>query len=413
MLRIKGDQDIDSLVVQECGDIAGDYGLIPFSDGKLMPERHGLTVDGKPGIVLRSKKISVVVEVKDRIQAEVNIPVSVVIEQIILQAFHQIPLFFGQCDALLSGGIGVPDQPGRVKAVGRNILCSFFVVQRTSREEAGVAGGIAGNGGISAAQEGIEQFRDHFHIAGGGATVAPCQDRWHAVPVDAGSRLAADLKAGKGADGLGIALVHADRVISVARRINLAGLAVREIDGQAVGIRHVAGGLVVLNRLLQGFDKALPLCGAEIVCKVDQVDLVNDGAAGELTGVVACIRDLSVFVLLDQFGQRLGEVLQRLGDGIGKLRKVHNGERGALAARLRRTGRDKVINDVLADFDRGHAGIGAQSVQPVGVVPADARLGFLRGNHVVGVIVQHESGFQGRHQACVKADEIEGDAAFL
>ena len=146
---------------------------------------------------------------------------------------------------------------------------------------------------------------------------------------------------------------------------------------------------------------------------MDQVDLVDDGAAGELTGVVAGGGDLLILVVVDELGQGLGEVLQGLRNRVGQFRQIHHRERGALAAGLRRAGGDKVVHDVLADLDRGHGGIGRKLVQPVGIVPADAGLGLFRGDHIVGVIIQHEAGLERCHQAGVKADEVEGDAAVL
>ena len=93
-----------------------------------MTEGNRLVIDGEPGVVLGCKEIPLLIEVKDRVEAEVDVAVAVVIEEVVLQALDQIPLLFRQGDALLAGLVGGPHQPGRVKAVVGDVSGRLLVV---------------------------------------------------------------------------------------------------------------------------------------------------------------------------------------------------------------------------------------------------------------------------------------------
>ena len=401
---VPAQQDIHPLAVQQGGDIAGDDHALACADGQLVIEGHGLVVDGQPVAALRRHEIALVVKLEDGIEAKVYIAGAVIIEQVVVQALDQGPLLFREGNDVLAVGVLGPDERGGVKAVLRDIAGGLLLAEAAVEREAGA---------VAAAEEGADELIDQLFTAGRRGGVAAGQNGRDAVAADTGAGLTADLEAGEGADAVGIALIHADGVVGIAGLVHPVGLAVREIDGKAVGIGNVGRGPVVLDGLGKGPGELGALGGAEIPRKVDQVDLVDHGAARKLAGAVAGAGNLLIPVGLDHGGHGLGKLLQRGGDRIRKLCQVDDGKRGALAAGLLGAGGDEVIHDVFADLDRGHGRIRAEPVQPVGIVPADARLGLLGGNEVVGIAVQHKGSLEGRHEAGVKADEVEGDAAVL
>ena len=66
------------------------------------------------------------------------------------------------------------------------------------------------------------------------------------------------------------------------------------------------------------------------------------------------------------------------------------------------------VADRLAESRAAHGGVPGQRADPAAVVPAAARLDFLRGHHVAGKAVDRAEGIDGGHQAGVEADEFEG-----
>ena len=117
--------------------------------------------------------------------------------------------------------------------------------------------------------------------------------------------------------------------------------------------------------------------------------------------------------------QGLLEVVTELGqsrrDGPLEFRKVDHGK-GRLRAvpvivHLALRLRGEVVKDPLAEFQRRGRRVGVQVRQPVGVVPAGAGLGLLRGDEVVGVRFDRDRVLESRHQAGVESDEVEFHAA--
>ena len=144
---------------------------------------------------------------------------------------------------------------------------------------------------------------------------------------------------------------------------------------------------------------------------MNQVDLVNPGGLGEFPRIDTRGGNGFVFLVFDHLRRVDAETLQ-----FGRYRgfqfcQVHNAERGGLSAALLGTYFNEIVSNRFADFNGAHPGVLAQFVQPVGIVPADAGLGFLTADHVIGILGKHDAVFDGAHQAGVKADEVELDAA--
>ena len=434
VLRVEADQQLHPLAVEHGGDVAGDDSVAALAGGVLMVVGHRLAVDREPGVVLRGEEVAFLVEGEYVVIAHVDVAAAVVHEHVQIQALDQRPLLVGQGDDELARAVLRPGQADRVEAVVRKVGHRVLGGHRAAGEEACVAAGEAGDRAIVAAEEGAEQLADHVGAviggvgrAGAGAVaitgagaVARARTGTGAVEAAekggvgiagaAGGRLAADLKAREVADALGIAGIQADGVVGLDGRVHIAGLAVREVDGQAVAVRHVGGGAVVFDRALQRLGERRALLGAEVLGKVHEVDLVDHGAACKLARVVAGRGDLLVAVVVDQAADGLGEGLHRRRNGVRQLCQIDHGEGRGLAAGLALAGGDKVVHDILADLGGRHGGVSRELGEPVGVVPADAGLGLLGGDHVVGVLVEHEPGLHRSHQAGVEADEVEGHA---
>ena len=432
VLRVEADQQLHPLAVEHGGDIAGDDGVAAFAGGVLMIVGHRLTVDREPGIVLGGEEVALFIEGEDVVVAHIDVAAAVVHEHVQIQPLDQRPLLVGQGDDQIAGAVLRPVQADRVKAVVRKIGHSVLGGHRAVGEEAGVAAGQAGDRAVVAAEEGAEQLADHVRAviggvrrAGAGAVsvtraravagartgaVEAAEDRGVGVAGAAGGRLSADLQARKVADALGVAGVQADGVVGLDGRVHAAGLAVREVDGQAVAVRHVGAGAVVFDGALQGLGQRRALLGTEVFGEVHQVDLVDHGAAGKLARVVAGRGDLSVAAIVDQTADGLGEGLHRSGHRMRQLRQIDHGEGRGLAAGLALAGGYEVVHDVFADLGGRHGGVGRKLGKPVGVVPADAGLGLLGGDHVVGILVEHEPGLHRGHQAGVEADEVKAHA---
>ena len=96
-----------------------------------------------------------------------------------------------------------------------------------------------------------------------------------------------------------------------------------------------------------------------------------------------------------------------------QLREIHHGERGLLPVTSPVTYVDEIIHDLLPDLDGGQGGILSKRRQPVGVIPANARLRLLGGDQIIRIIRQHQGIFQRGHQTRVESNEIILDARIL
>ena len=139
---------------------------------------------------------------------------------------------------------------------------------------------------------------------------------------------------------------------------------------------------------------------------MDQVDLVDAGAPGKFLAAASGSGHRLVFSAADLLTGISREIRQLLRKGLGELRQVGDRKGGGLARTLLGALGGEVVGDLLADLQGLQGWIRGKAGQPVGVVPADARLGLFAADQVVGVIAQHESGLRGRHQTGVKADEV-------
>ena len=144
-----------------------------------------------------------------------------------------------------------------------------------------------------------------------------------------------------------------------------------------------------------------------------QVHLVDGVAAGKLPGAVAGRGDLLVAVILDKACDGVGEAPHGLGHRGGELRNIHHREGGRLTGALSGAGAHKIVHDILADVYRGHGGVVGELGEPVGVIPADTRLGLLGSDHVICIIIEHQSSLGSRHKAGIKTDKVKCYACIL
>ena len=262
----------------------------------------------------------------------------------------------------------------------------------------GAAGAAVGAAVHKAAQEGAQEV-----AAGGVGTVA--------LLGRGGGELAALAHAGEALDALRILRIDAQVIVGVDGVLHTVEGLVGEVDGHAVGPGH--GGLVVGHTTLQSGCQGLGFRGADPFAQVDHVHLVDPALAGELTGVGPGVRYLLIVVALDQVGGGGGEVPKGLRHGARHLGKIHHAQ-GHLSVGLGPlAGGDEGVHDGLSDALRGNGGVLRQLGEPVGVVPAGARLRFLGGDHVVRIVVADHGGLQRGHEAGVEADPVEDAAALL
>ena len=141
-----------------------------------------------------------------------------------------------------------------------------------------------------------------------------------------------------------------------------------------------------------------------------EVDLIYL-RGGELARTAAGIGNGPVAAVLDKPGRGGREGAEARRDGLLQLREVDERERRRLTAAGGRAGVNIVVDYPLAELHGRDGGVRAQLAYPVGVVPADTRLGLLGGDEIVGVGRKRQRRLRGRHEAGIKADEVEPDSA--
>ncbi len=139
---------------------------------------------------------------------------------------------------------------------------------------------------------------------------------------------------------------------------------------------------------------------------MDQVNLVDAAGGAKLPAAAAGIGNLGILLISDQVTGICAEIRQSIGNGQLRFRQVHDGQGGGLAPALLGTGIYEIVDDIPADFRGGTGGVVAYVAEPVGIVPADARLGFLAGNQVIGMLCKHQGCFRGGHQAGIEANKV-------
>ena len=145
MFGIEADHDVDSFPVEKSRYKACGNGVIALANGIFVIVSNWLPVDSNPGVVFRSKQITAVVKVEDVIKAKIDISVSVVIEEIIIQAFNQSPLLIRQGDDLFPVCVCVPNEISGVETVFCDIACGLLLADRPAEEEIRIGGRIAWN----------------------------------------------------------------------------------------------------------------------------------------------------------------------------------------------------------------------------------------------------------------------------
>ena len=67
---------------------------------------------------------------------------------------------------------------------------------------------------------------------------------------------------------------------------------------------------------------------------------------------------------------------------------------------------NKIIDDILAYLNCRHGCVCGKLGKPVRVVPSHSGFSFFRCNHIVGILLEHQTVFDSSHKTCVKTDEI-------
>ena len=140
-----------------------------------------------------------------------------------------------------------------------------------------------------------------------------------------------------------------------------------------------------------------------------QIHLIDLAGSAKFTAAAAGVGDLGVFLLADHIGGVAGESGQSLGNGGLSFCQIHDGQGGGLTGALLGTGIHEIIDDDLTQLHSRDGGVVGKLIQPAGVIPADAGFGFLTGDHVVGVVGQHQRSFRGGHQTGIEAHKVEFD----
>ena len=215
-------------------------------------------------------------------------------------------------------------------------------------------------------------------------------------------------------DGARERLIHLDLIVDLRHGVHVPKVAVREVQGKAVGVRD-AFGTVVLDRVLDLFCQRFRLGAVELQAKVDEVDLVEAIRRGELFRRAPGIRDVHVMVRGQGRLEVVAELRQGGRDRPFQFREVDHGEgrHGAVPVVVHLTLRlrGEVVEDPLAELQGRSGCIGIEVGQPVGVVPAGAGLRFFGGDEVVGVGLDRDRVLERGHQAGVEPDEVEFHAA--
>ena len=142
---------------------------------------------------------------------------------------------------------------------------------------------------------------------------------------------------------------------------------------------------------------------------MDQVDLVDFAAGGKVARPAARGCNGVEPVARDELAGGGRKRLERGGHRAVELRKVgHRERRLAASAHL-----DVIVDDLLANVERIHRGIVGKRGEPIGIIPARARFYRLGRDQIIAILLGNQRGFQRRHQARVKADDVELDPAFF
>ena len=360
-----------------------------------------------PGIVRSADQVPVFIEVIDIVLAQIHVAFPVIVEHTQIQLLDQIPLFLRHGQNVLAVFFR-PEEILGIELVAFDIGSCILKAQGSAGQEAVIRRRHTADRRGVTTQKSVQQRRNvigtHLrtlcgHIAEQGSQRAAGT---------AGCDLAGCLQAGKLFDAGRIGFIQADLLIGICGGSDhaAAGLSVREIDGKAIGICHRGRGPVVFDRAAHSFRQVFAFLCPQVHGEMDQVDLIDPGGSGELPGAVAGVGYCLIIILFDQSLCILGEGLERLGQGLAQFCQVHYRQGGSLSPALGSAGADKIINNDLGKLRRTYGGVGRQLGQPVGIIPADARLGLFGSQHIVRVFAEHKGILSCRHQACVKADNI-------
>ena len=299
---------------------------------------HYLAVEGDPGLVVVQYQVKVVVELVGIVYAKVYVALSVVYEYVERRILHQIPLGIGELQHLFAVLVGRYEARGVKPVVRVEVLrrghgvpveppCLFVLYRAHAREHieqvgiAGAAGRVAAAGGeaVAAGKRRGEQLGKHIGAVAAAAHIP--EQGGEGGAGGAGGELAARRHRGKAPYAVGICVVHAYLVVYIHHAVHGGKLPVGEVDGNAVGIGKGLGYPVVLYAAAEGLGKRLRLRRSHIVREVYEVYLVYAG--GELLCPAARIGYHGIAVGIYQLDRGGGELIERLGHGSRKLRKVY------------------------------------------------------------------------------------------
>ena len=136
-------------------------------------------------------------------------------------------------------------------------------------------------------------------------------------------------------------------------------------------------------------------------------------AAGKFTASVPCCRHGLEILALKLFRQPLPKACQAPEHAVVQLGQVNQGKGGLRPGIRAGRSHGEIVKDLPAKFQGIGRRVVVQKLQPVGIVPAGARLGFLAGDHVIRIGFHGDRGLQSRHQAGVEADKIKLQSALL
>ena len=407
-LIVEVQDQVDALAVQDRRNVSGDHILFSLFHGSQIVIGHSLAVDRQARAVEAVHK-RIAFDLIVRIASQVDETASVIQEDIPDQGLHHTPLILGQYDPSV-----LPDQCIRIKVILQDVFRRAFSIHGPAHEQ------VQDTAGIPAAAAGSEHTAQQFVQSPGGIACrvasSASQQAVHQAGISrcmaavTGNRrsrtdLAADLKACKFLDATGVFLIHPDVLEGGHRLLDLVGPFIGKIDTQPVRVADPAPGTVVLDCAFQGLGQILAFVRTQVPGKVDQVDLVDPALLGELPAFASGCGHLLVLLVLDQVVRLDAEFFQFLRDSRLELRKIRHAQRGCLAAAFLVTDFNKVVDDRLPQVDRRRAGVLPKLVQPVRVVPAYTGFCFFACDHIVGILAQHDTVLDRRHQAGIKSDK--------
>ena len=191
------------------------------------------------------------------------------------------------------------------------------------------------------------------------------------------------------------------------------------IAGKALPARAVGAVDPIEHAVVQGREQRVGGRWHEVSGVLRQLSDIHHVVVAFFTGVAAVVfRDgRAAGELREELPRILRGGLQRFdairavsGHQIRSFRDVGNGKGGDFLGGVAVRNAALVIGiaDHFAEPRAAHGGIVRQCAEPAGIVPAAARLTFLRGHHISGETMQRGKAVHRRHQAGIETDDLKG-----